>query len=125
MSWAEPRSAQRIANERPAHLRLKHIIDVMPARSIRLLDRPHRRRISAMTHAAKTVLAEALELDDKERAELAAELIASLDGEPDEGAEAAWATEIERRMADIDDGTATLTSWAEVERRIEEEILKK
>ncbi len=78
-----------------------------------------------MTHVAKTVLAEALEIDDNERAELATELIASLDGEPDEGAEAAWATEIERRMADIDDGTATLTSWANVERRIKEEISKK
>jgi putative addiction module component (TIGR02574 family) len=97
----------------------------MPARSIRLLGSPCRRTISTVTKAAETVLAEALELDAHERAEVAAELIASLDGEADESVEAAWAAEIERRMAAIDAGTATLTPWADVKSRIEEKILKK
>ena len=39
----------------------------------------------------------ALELSIEQRAELAVELIASIDGDPDADVEAAWATEIERR----------------------------
>ena len=97
----------------------------MPDRSIRLLGNRRRRRVFRVKHAAKTVLAEALGLDSDERAEVAAELIASLDGEADEGVEAAWAAEIERRMAAIDAGTVTLTPWPDAKRRIEEEILKK
>ena len=51
-----------------------------------------------VTEQAQAVLATALRLTVKERAELAAELLASLDGEPDEDVEAAWAAEIERRV---------------------------
>ena len=36
-----------------------------------------------MTHAARTLLDSALQLSDEERAELASELLASLDGAPD------------------------------------------
>jgi len=97
----------------------------MPVRSIRLLGSLRRSRICIVTKAAKTVLAEALELDAAERAELAAELIASLDGQADEGVEAAWAAEVERRMDAIDAGTTTLVPWPTVKRRIEAEILKK
>ncbi|MEM9460048.1 MAG: addiction module protein [Myxococcota bacterium] len=50
-----------------------------------------------MTEQARALLETALSLSTDERAELAAELLASLDGEPDEDVEAAWATEIERR----------------------------
>ncbi|MEX1363735.1 MAG: addiction module protein [Nannocystaceae bacterium] len=50
-----------------------------------------------MTEQARAVLATALSLTVDERAELAAELLASLDGDPDEDVEAAWAVEIERR----------------------------
>jgi putative addiction module component (TIGR02574 family) len=78
-----------------------------------------------VTKAAKTVLAEALELNAAERAEVAAELIASLDGEPDEDVEAAWAAEVERRMVAIDAGRATLTPWPAVKHRIDSEILKR
>ena len=49
-----------------------------------------------MTQAAAAVLADALRLDEHARAELAAELIASLDGPADPDAESQWATEIER-----------------------------
>lgn len=50
-----------------------------------------------MSDRAQKLFEEALQLPLPERAELAADLIASLDGEPDEDAEAAWAAEIERR----------------------------
>jgi hypothetical protein len=55
-----------------------------------------------MTKAAEAVLAEALRLDVDARAELAAEILASLDGPADPDAEAAWATEIQRRVAAIE-----------------------
>ena len=43
-------------------------------------------------------------LTTKERAELAHFLIRSLDEEEDSGAEAAWDTELQRRMTDIQSG---------------------
>lgn len=64
------------------------------------------------------MLAEALKLEVDARAELAAELLASLDGPGDPGAEAAWAQEIERRVAEIEEGTAQLEPWDEVKRRV-------
>jgi putative addiction module component (TIGR02574 family) len=76
-----------------------------------------------MTKPAEAVLAEALRLDVNARAEVAAEILASLDGPADPDAEAAWAAEIERRVAAIESGTARLEPWAEVRRRIEKEIL--
>lgn len=76
-----------------------------------------------MTNAAKAVLAEALRLDPDSRAELAAELLASLDGPADPDAEAAWEAEIERRVAAIEAGTVKLEPWEDVKRRIEKEIL--
>ena len=76
-----------------------------------------------MIQAAAAVLADALRLDEHARAELAAELLASLDGPADPDAEAQWAAEIERRVAAIEAGTAVLESWNEVRRRIERDIL--
>jgi len=52
-----------------------------------------------MSKAAEKVPQEALKLDLPGRAEVAAELLASLDGAPDADAEAAWTAEIERRAA--------------------------
>ena len=76
-----------------------------------------------MTKAAETVLADALRLDLEARAEVAAELLASLDGPADPDAEAAWAVEIERRVAAIEAGAVTLEPWGDVKRRIARDIL--
>jgi putative addiction module component (TIGR02574 family) len=76
-----------------------------------------------MTKAADAVLADALRLEPEARAEIAAELLASLDGPADLDAEAAWAQEIERRVAALEAGTVSLEPWDEVKRRIETEIL--
>lgn len=76
-----------------------------------------------MTRAAKDLLADALRLDLEERAELAAELLASLDGPSDPDAAEAWDAEIERRIAAIDAGTVTLEPWDEVRRRIARDVL--
>jgi putative addiction module component (TIGR02574 family) len=78
-----------------------------------------------MTKAAQAVLADALRLDAETRAALAAELLASLDGPEDGDAEAAWNAEIERRVAQIEAGTARLEPWEDVKRRIEKQILRR
>ena len=67
-----------------------------------------------MTEQAQAVLASALLLTVEERAELAAELIASLDGEPDEDVEAAWAAEIERRVRRVDQEGSRGRPWQEI-----------
>ena len=66
-----------------------------------------------MSKAAQKMLHEALRLELSERAELAAELLASLDGEPDEDVEAAWAAEIERRAARARSGEDAGRPWVE------------
>jgi hypothetical protein len=63
-----------------------------------------------MTKAAEAVLADALKLDVEARAELAAELLASLDGPADPDAEVAWEVEIVRRVAAIEAGTVKMPS---------------
>ncbi len=89
----------------------------------RLLAGESGRTIPTMTKAVKTILADAVRLDLDARAEVVTELLASLDGPADPGAEAAWAVEIERRVAAIDAGTIKLEPWDNVKRRIEKEIL--
>ena len=79
--------------------------------------------MKVMMTRADAVLAEALRLDAKARADIAAELLASLDGPADPDAEAAWQAEIQRRVAAIESGTAELEPWEDVKRRIEKDIL--
>ena len=76
-----------------------------------------------MTKATEIVLADALRLDLTSRAELATELLASLDGPADPNAEAAWDAEIQRRVTAIETGAETLEAWDDVKRRIEKNIL--
>jgi hypothetical protein len=76
-----------------------------------------------MIHSAAAVLADALRLDEQARAELAAELLASLDGPADPDAEGAWNREIERRVTLVESGAAISESWDEARRRIERDVL--
>jgi putative addiction module component (TIGR02574 family) len=57
------------------------------------------------------LLSEVLKLPPDDRARFAAELLASLDGEPDTEVEAAWAEEISARMEQIERGEARLVDW--------------
>jgi putative addiction module component (TIGR02574 family) len=76
-----------------------------------------------MTKGAEAVLADALRLDLDARAQVASELLASLDGPADPNAEAAWAVEIERRVAAIEAGTVRLEPWEDLKRRVEKDLL--
>ncbi|HEY3076782.1 MAG TPA: addiction module protein, partial [Burkholderiales bacterium] len=62
--------------------------------------------------------AEALGLPESDRAELAQDLVASLDGPADADVEKAWDAEILRRLAEIDAGTARLIDREEFSRRM-------
>ena len=61
---------------------------------------------------------EAADLSEEDRASLAGLLIESLEGEPDPDVEAAWAAEIEKRVAELDAGTAKTVPWEEVRQRL-------
>jgi len=78
-----------------------------------------------MSKAIDDVLAKALRLDPQARAELASELLASLEGPPDPGAESAWEEEIRRRVAAIEAGTVKLEPWEAVKSRIEKVLRKR
>ena len=76
-----------------------------------------------MSKVTPSVLADALRLAPDARAELAAELLASLDGPEDRDAQAEWNAEIDRRIEAIEAGTAGLEPWDDVKHRIEKELL--
>ncbi|MCG5531458.1 addiction module protein [Halorhodospira halochloris] len=65
---------------------------------------------------------EALALTEAERAELAHDLIQSLDAPRDNGVEDAWDREISRRIGEINAGQAALVERSEFRRRIRERI---
>lgn len=71
-----------------------------------------------MSHSPQQLFAEALEMPPAERGHLAALLIESLDPVADDDIAASWATEIQRRAAEIDAGEVTLLSWEEVRQSI-------
>jgi putative addiction module component (TIGR02574 family) len=72
-----------------------------------------------MKRDAAEILKDALALPTEARAALAGSLLESLDSEEvDEDAEAAWATEVNRRVAELDSGAVKTIPWAEVRRRL-------
>lgn len=77
-----------------------------------------------MTADFKEIQQSALELDKKDRAELAKNLISSLDQEIDENIDQAWIEEIKRRKAEIKSGKVNPISGKEVHQAARE-LLKK
>ncbi len=71
-----------------------------------------------MTEKSQVVLEEALKLTATERAEVAEQLIASLDEVPDTGVEEAWQQEIQMRLRQIERGEVKTIPWEEVQRRL-------
>lgn len=70
------------------------------------------------SRALEKVRLEALNLPESERAQLAYDLVTSLDGPPDADVEKAWDAEVLRRLAEIDSGTAKLVDREELRRRM-------
>jgi putative addiction module component (TIGR02574 family) len=69
----------------------------------------------------KQILPKALKLPIAERAELAGDLIRSLD-EADGEAAKAWILELERRANDVFSGKAKTESWTKVRKRLEAKL---
>jgi putative addiction module component (TIGR02574 family) len=65
---------------------------------------------------------EALQLSERERAELAHDLMKSLDAPAEADAADAWDKEILRRLAEIEAGTEKLVDRAELRRQMEERL---
>lgn len=79
----------------------------------------------SMGNDARTLLAEALELADSDRADLAAELLASLDeptSDSQQEVDRLWAVEIERRSNRVLSGESRGVPWDEARRRIESDL---
>ena len=70
-----------------------------------------------MTQEAHELLQKALALPENERAELAANLISSLDVTVDDDVDAAWQQEVARRLHDVPSGKVETISWEEVQRK--------
>lgn len=70
--------------------------------------------MSDMSRRMEDLYEEASQLTENDRAELAGRLLESLDGEPDPAVEMAWATEIERRIKEIENGEVELIPWETV-----------
>ncbi len=71
-----------------------------------------------MNTTTQKLYADALQLPDTERAELAAWLIESLDTDADHDIDAAWDAEIKQRIEQLDNGTVTAVPWPEARRMI-------
>jgi putative addiction module component (TIGR02574 family) len=80
-----------------------------------------------MTQRAQDLLREALALPLDERADVAAQLLASLDDEDvaTDDIEAAWAVEIEKRARRVVSGQSEGIPWEDVRRRAEAELRKR
>jgi putative addiction module component (TIGR02574 family) len=64
------------------------------------------------------ILKEAKALPESDRARLAQELVATLDGPADADAVAAWDSELEKRLSDLRSGNAELLSREDFNRRL-------
>jgi len=78
-----------------------------------------------MGNEARTLLTAALALADNDRADLAAELLASLDepaADSQEDIDRLWAAEIERRANRVLGGDSQGEPWEQVRSRIERDL---
>jgi putative addiction module component (TIGR02574 family) len=71
-----------------------------------------------MSPSTRKLLEQALHLDESERGTLAGALIESLHPEADEGVDEAWERVIERRVRELEAGTAETVPWSEVRKRL-------
>ena len=70
-----------------------------------------------MTQEARDLLQKALALPENERAELAGNLLSSLDTTVDQDVDAAWQEEVVRRLNEVQSGKVKTLPWEEVQQK--------
>lgn len=78
-----------------------------------------------MTAQNHRLLSDALLLPEKDRAELASQIIASLDGPPDPDAEGLWTEEIARRIREFEEDPSRAEDWQVVKARLQKKLWRK
>jgi len=73
--------------------------------------------VAQMTNEVSKLLQKALSLSVEEQEALAESLISSLGDKVDGDVQAAWETEIAKRVAELDSGEVKAVPWSEVRRR--------
>lgn len=73
--------------------------------------------MTQMTNEVSKLLQKALSLSVEEQEALAESLISSLGDKVDEDVQAAWKTEIAKRVAELDSGKVQTIPWSEIRRR--------
>ena len=71
-----------------------------------------------MSRKLEELIDEAISLPDDDRAMLAGLLLESLEAEPDEGVDEAWAAEERKRWGEIQAGTVTAIPWEDVKAKL-------
>lgn len=82
-------------------------------------------RIEDMRGIPKSLRQSVMALSEKQRAHLAHDLIASLDGEPESGVEEAWAETIARRVNELRTGKVKAVPWTEVVERARKRLARR
>lgn len=72
--------------------------------------------------ALKQVRESALDLSERDRAQLVHDLLASLDGPEDADASAAWGAEVASRLADVEQGKVALVDVDDVVERVRAKV---
>jgi putative addiction module component (TIGR02574 family) len=78
--------------------------------------------ISAMATQREQIFRQALELDLRDQSELLTLLIERLDPETEAGVQEAWMQEIDRRVEQLDNGTAETVPWDVVRARLKRPV---
>ncbi len=71
-----------------------------------------------MTDKTQAIVEQALKLSPTERADMAEQLLASLDENLDSDVEKAWQEEVQRRLQQVERGEVKTIPWEEVQRRL-------
>ncbi|HLW46830.1 MAG TPA: addiction module protein [bacterium] len=71
-----------------------------------------------MAKAARQLFEEAIQMEPMERVALIELLVESLDPDSEDGAEAAWLRELDRRIAELDTGGVKSVPWKDLRARL-------
>ena len=71
-----------------------------------------------MTDKTQAIVEQSLKLSPPERADVAEQLLASLDDALDSDVEKAWQEEVQQRLQQVERGEVKAIPWEEVQRRL-------